>query len=162
MKKRTFILTFFMMFCSLAFGQNTGWGDVNPYDYEKSMTVVSFININESTQSGSNFEVGAFCGDEMRGKASIKKVQGQEVFHLAYITIYGNADGETISFKLYDKNTQKVIYPSAYKVYPQGGALSTEVGTITFVANGVFGTTAKPYTIRFDDAAQIGSVKYPT
>ena len=164
MKKRTFILTFFMMFCSLAFGQNTGWGNVNPYDYEKSMTVVSFINVNESTQSGSNFEVGAFCGNEMRGKASIKEVVDNNNIqhHLAYITIYGNADGETISFKLYDKNTQKVIYPSAYKVYPQGQAQSTEVGTITFVANGVFGTTAVPYTIRFDDAAKIGSTKYAT
>ena len=164
MKKRTFILTFFMMFCSLAFGQNTGWGNVNPYDYEKSMTVVSFINVNESTQSGSNFEVGAFCGDEMRGKASIKEVvdNNNTQHHLAYITIYGNADGETISFKLYNNETQKVIYPSAYKVYPQGQAQSTEVGTIAFVANGVFGTTAKPYTIRFDDAAKIGSTKYAT
>ena len=139
MKKRTFILTFFMMFCSLAFGQNTGWGNVNPYDYEKSMTVVSFINVNESQQSGSNFEVGAFCGNEMRGKASIKRVeQGGSERYLAYITIYGNADGETISFKLYDKDTQKVIYPSAYWV-----GQPTEGGTIAFVANGVFGTTAQ-------------------
>ena len=158
MKKRTFILTFFMMFCSLAFGQNTDWGDVNPYDYENSMTVVSFINVNGGEQSGDNLEVGAFCGNEMRGKASIKKVQGPTwAFHLAYITIYGNADGETISFKLYDKNTQKVIYPSAYWV-----GKSTEGGTIAFVANGVFGTTAQPYTINFADAAKIGYTQYAT
>ena len=163
MKKKTFILTFFMMFCSLVFGQNTGWGNVNPYDYPSSMTAVSYISIDGETQTNANLELGAFCGDEMRGKASLKKVgQDGNERHLAYITIYGNADGETISFKLYDNSygVEKVIYPSAYWVRQQGQ--TTEIGTITFNANDVFGTTANPATINFADAAKIGSVYYPT
>ena len=160
MKTRNFILSFLMMmFCSVTFGQSNGWGDVNPYQYPGSMTVVTYISVDDVIQTATNLELGAFCGNEMRGKASLKKVgQGTNERHLAYITIYGGkvgndgndvADDETISFKLYDKTAGKVIFPAA-------------IETIAFANNKVVGTTAEPTTINFKSAAKIGDVKYPT
>ena len=65
MKKKTFILTLMMMLCSFVYGQTHYWPE--PVGYENSANIACAIKINGVSVNDARYELGAFCGDELRG-----------------------------------------------------------------------------------------------
>ncbi len=62
-----------------------------------NMTVYGQIKI-DGELAGENIEIGAFCGDEVRGRAFIRK---QGSMYLLFLTIYGN-ENDDIVLRFYD------------------------------------------------------------
>lgn len=82
------------------------------------------------------YEVGAFVGDECRGRERPKYIQQFDKCIL-YLMVYGE-DGDHITFRLYNHETEEEIdlpCPSQ----------------ITFAANAVYGTVASPYILNFTE-----------
>jgi hypothetical protein len=77
--------------------------DFNPEAFANSMTVMGIVMIDSVEQHNPSWEIGAFHGDECRGSArlanELRSATGQLYFVL---TVYGNVDGEEITFQLYD------------------------------------------------------------
>ena len=105
-----------MMFVCLllpigAGAQDSRWTcDTHAYEYD--MTVYFTLSTDGSVVDNmSNYEVAAFCGDVCRGISKILTVikNGHETTY-GYIRIRSNqATGETISFKVYAKDTSREL-----------------------------------------------------
>lgn len=86
---------------------------------------------NDITDFG-NYEIGAFCGDECRGLLSVEKTSDVEY---GYLRVRSNkVNGESITFKLYDKQNDKVIPCDS---------------VVPFVANSRKGYPSEPYKLNF-------------
>ena len=135
---------------SVTFEVNGAAGDViNPYTinfkskywfpdqtlYPNNMTVISTIAIDGVEQSDFNLELGAFCGDEVRGSGKLQYVGAPANRYECFLMVYGNA-GDNITFKLYDHATETV------------SDLKTNQ-SVTFEVNGAVGDVINPYTINF-------------
>lgn len=112
--------------------QDSQWR-VNPYDYKYDMTVYAKV-VYEGTEVSdySNYEIGAFVGNECRG---VGDVQTKDSYTWVYLRVRSNqASGEKLIFKLYDKSTGRtcVIKPS------QG---------IAFSSQGMIGKPSSPVTL---------------
>lgn len=109
--------------------QDSGW-TVNPYDYQYDMTVYGQLTLgNAAVTDYSNYEVAAFVGDECRGVAEVVSQNG---YTWLYIRVRSNqASGETVTFKMYDKQAGK-----AY-------ALNE---TVEFTSQGMVGQPSAPTT----------------
>ena len=143
MKTRNFILSIFMMmFCSFAFGQN--WGDFNYHNYPNNMTVNAVLSIDGELQSNPNLTIAPYCGDERRGEPvpAVKAVTGK---YMACMLIYGNENGDNITFKLYDG---ECMYDNL-----------ADYG-VAYEADTVHGDLRNPETINFRSAAKVGDKKY--
>ncbi|MBO5956361.1 MAG: T9SS type A sorting domain-containing protein, partial [Bacteroidales bacterium] len=152
MKAKTFILSFLMMFCSVAFGQTQShWGQVSNH-FDEEMVVITQIMIDNDLQ-GSNIELGAFCGNELRGSAFPDATDN----NIVYIMVKGNKDGDKITFKLYDHNLGKELD------YVKENALTFEadarVGSISGIQNGLL---KEEYRTVFTSVASTNDVKYGT
>ena len=101
MKKFFLILT---MIAAFALKANAYHWDVNINQYANSMTYVGVVQIDGVELTGTNYEIGAFCGDECRGR-EMMTAQLVPIFNRYYImlTVYGN-DGDAIDFRVYDHN----------------------------------------------------------
>ncbi len=84
--------------------------DFDPEAYANSMTVTGFVMIDSVEQHSPSWEIGAFHGNECRGSArlaeELRTNQGQLYFVL---TVYGNEDGDEITFQLYDHILNQVL-----------------------------------------------------
>ena len=135
---------------SVTFEVNGAAGDViNPYTinfkskywfpdqtlYPNNMTVISTIAIDGVEQSDFNLELGAFCGDEVRGSGKLQYVGAPANRYECFLMVYGNA-GDNITFKLYDHATETV------------SDLKTNQ-SVTFEVNGAVGDVINPYAINF-------------
>ena len=102
MKKRLTFITILMLFCSTMFGQYVShWGPV-PTNMENSKEIWAKISIDGVPQESTNIEIGAFCGDELRGATKIQKVGDDYVVFLA---IWSDKAYDIINFKLYDPSS---------------------------------------------------------
>ncbi len=72
-----------------------------------NMTVTADVQIEGVSANDINIEIGAFCGNELRGNARIQYFKAVDKF-LYQIVIYG-VDNDEITFKLYDHNTKQVL-----------------------------------------------------
>ena len=143
MKTRNFILSIFMMmFCSFAFGQN--WGDFNYHNYPNNMTVNAVLSIDGELQSNPNLTIAPYCGDERRGEPKSLQLTPAGKY-MAYMLIYGNENGDNITFKLYDG---ECMYDNL-----------ADYG-VAFEADAVHGDLRNPETINFRSAAKVGDKKY--
>lgn len=92
--------------------QDSQWS-VNPYDYKYDMTIYAKVVYEGAEVSDySNYEIGAFVGNECRG---VGDVQTKDSYTWVYLRVRSNqASGEKLIFKLYDKSTGRtsVIKPS--------------------------------------------------
>ena len=96
-----------------------------------SLYISASLYHNDITDFG-NYEIGAFCGEECRGLLSIQNTGDVEY---GYLRIRSNVmNGESITFKLYDKQNDKVI--SCDSIVP-------------FVANSRIGYPSEPYKLNF-------------
>ena len=109
--------------------------DVNIYSYSNTMTYVGIIKIDDVEQMTTMLEIGAFCGDECRGRERAISDYYQAYNHyFVFLTVYGN-DGDQISFRLYD--------------HAVGEELDLTCPTQAFQTNGVLGNPVNPYVFDF-------------
>ena len=152
MKAKTFILSFLMMFCSFAFGQHQSyWGEPSNQLGEE-MVVITQVVIDGELQ-GNNIELGAFCGNELRGSAFPDATDN----NIIYIVVKGEDDGDKITYKLYDHNQGKVLD------FVKENALTFEAdarkGSISGINNGLL---KEEYRTEFTSVAETNGVNYGT
>ena len=87
--------------------QDSNWS-VNAADYQYNMTFTAFLSINGTTLSSSEDKVAAFVNGEVRGVANVVYVSAYNKY-VAYLSVYANTNGETISFKMYDSDTDAIV-----------------------------------------------------
>lgn len=112
--------------------QDNQWS-VNPYDYKYDMTIYARLTFDgtEATDM-SNYEVGAFVGNECRG---VGEVQTKDSNTWIYLRVRSNAaNGENISFKLYDKSEGRT-----YQLKPSQ--------VVSFVSQGIVGMPSTPIAL---------------
>ena len=102
--------------------------------YPNTMAVVGVVQIDGIEQNSSNIEIGAFCGNELRGSNRLFYESKYDRYYL-YLTIYGKDDDE-ISFKIYDHTIE-----SELKLYYNE--------TINFSINDNIGNVGDPKIFNF-------------
>jgi gliding motility-associated-like protein len=81
--------------------------DVNPGDYQYSMTIVIALNINGKVLDGTQDKVAALVDGEVRGVASPVFVESANRY-LAYLTVFANKENEKVVFEVFDSSTGNV------------------------------------------------------
>ena len=110
-------------------GNESRW-TVNPYDYQYQMSIYARLVIEDNdVTADNNYEVAAFVGDECRGVATIQS-QGGYTWLWMFVRS-DEASGEKISFKVYDKTTEKE---------------KRIAETVDFVSDGQIGIASSPTT----------------
>ena len=147
MRTRNFILSFLMMmFCSVAFGQNSyDWGEFNYHNYPDSEQVLAILNLDGESVNGQNFEIAPFCGTELRGNA-VKATNLGNYGYLYVFSVHGEGE-ETITFKLYDYATETLF----------DNVSTTKVVLGDREPNGTY---SKPIKIDFYNIAEVAGVKF--
>lgn len=74
---------------------------VEPENYQYSMTIVAFLNVNDKVLTGEQDKVAAFVNGEVRGVASPVFVASANRY-LAYLTVFANKENETVAFRIFD------------------------------------------------------------
>lgn len=122
-------MVFLFVTTTVLHAQDSGWS-VNEPDYRYDMTAYIELSLGGAVVDDySNYEVGAFVGNECRGVA---KVDSKNGYTWLYLRIWSNeASGETIELKTYDKTTGKT-----YRV----------LETIDFVSQSMVGQPSSPMT----------------
>ena len=109
--------------------QDSQWS-VNPYKYD--MTVYAKVVYEGAEVSDySNYEIGAFVGNECRG---VGDVQTKDSYTWVYLRVRSNqASGEKLIFKLYDKSTGRtsVIKPSQVIAFSSQGMIGKPSSPVT-------------------------------
>ncbi len=103
--------------------------ELNPYDFEFSMTVTGKVIINGDSSDDNNDMVAAFANGECRGLTKLI----YEVFeneYYAYLMIYGNTPLEQLTFKIFDASENKIL---------------TTNDTVDFVVNYAVGSLDSPF-----------------
>ncbi|MDR0995297.1 MAG: T9SS type A sorting domain-containing protein [Tannerella sp.] len=89
------------------------WSADKASDYASTMTVAADVYLDGQLQVGQQIEVGAFVGNECRGTALLKGVEGYASPYVAFLTVFGNEDEkDKLSFRIYDHAADKE-YPAA-------------------------------------------------
>lgn len=113
--------------------QNPGW-TVDPAAFQHSMNVTSALSVDGAAVAASDYTLAAFVGEAVRGVAQPTDVGGKPVF---FLTVYANADGEVVTFKLYDAI---------------GDTVRVGVQSLLFSINDVLGTPSQPFQIDFGES----------
>lgn len=90
-----------------AYGQAPDW-EVAENEYEHTMSLVAFLNVEGVTLAGENDRVAAFVNGVCRGVSKLTEVKAQQE-HYAYLTIFGNSNNELVTFKIYEAGTNRII-----------------------------------------------------
>ncbi|MBE6342722.1 MAG: T9SS type A sorting domain-containing protein [Lentimicrobiaceae bacterium] len=135
MKKRLTVLTLFIALCASAFAQyQSHWGKPVTYETNTSSTIVLSI---DDTNVGANIELGAFCGEELRGKAFLDEYD--EVF---YLMLQGQKN-DLIEYRIYDHESQRILN------------FVSDDNTLTFIPEQHY-----DLEIHFYSVAKVGDLKY--
>lgn len=125
------------------FGVGNHW---TPVTTQLTMDLIGVIEICGVEQRNDSLEVGAFCGDIVRGSQLPLYIESIDRY-IVLMTIYGN-DGEELTFKLYDHRT------GLESEYIAGQ-------TLTFLHNTAAGSVLDPYILNFAPAVEINAVASP-
>ena len=122
-------MVFLFVTTTVLHAQDSGWAGNEP-DHQYDMTAYIELSLGGAVVDDySNYEVGAFVGNECRGVA---KVDSKNGYTWLYLRIWSNeASSETIELKTYDKTTGKT-----YRV----------LETIDFVSQSMVGQPSSPMT----------------
>jgi len=114
---------------------NSYYWDVNIFNYANNMTMIGIIQINGEEQATNMLEIGAFCGEECRGREHLSDTYYPILGHyFVFLTVYGD-DGNEISFRLYDHNL--------------GDEFDLTCAPVSFTTNATFGNVVNPYVFNF-------------
>ena len=107
--------------------------------YANNMTIIGSVQIDGVSQNSTMLEVGAFCGDELRGSQIAQYIPALDKYEV-FLMIYGEANDE-ITFKLYDHSAKEVL-----------DLVSPDA--VTFAVNGTLGSVETPYILNFISSEQ--------
>lgn len=108
MKRKLFYVTILLFFVKLnIYCQSPDW-QVNESQFQYTMTIVAFLNVDGTTLSDTNDKVAAFVDGELRGATNLIYVASNNRY-LAYLVIFSNNSNETVNFKIYNSLTDKTI-----------------------------------------------------
>ncbi len=107
MKKRSAIFIFFLIATSNLFAQIPSW-KANEPDYQYTMTLVAKLNMDGVYLTSPNDLVAAFVGNTCRGVSKLTYVASSKSYY-AYLTVFSNLPGESISFYLYNSSNNKIV-----------------------------------------------------
>lgn len=83
--------------------QNTKFWKTDVSAFADNITIIAVVSINNKEVKNTDFELGAFVGDECRGSANLTYFEPLDSFY-AVMTVCGD-DGDDISFGIVNKNT---------------------------------------------------------
>lgn len=95
--------------------------------FEHSHNVTAAVLIGDARLSGSDHKLAAFVNGEVRGVAESTPVSGGWLF---FISVYGNASGEHVTFRAYDASSDTV-----YEIEQ----------ALDFSVNGISGSPSTPF-----------------
>ena len=134
MKRNIFLSLIYIclgLISATALAQSPAW-NVNPNDYQYSLTITAILNMDGKIADESSDKVAAFVNGDCRGvgSASTSTSSGSK---LVFLQIYSNSvSGETISFKMYDASANKTF---------------DAINLIPFQSDATFGSVSEPYLI---------------
>ncbi|MCQ2308280.1 MAG: leucine-rich repeat protein [Bacteroidales bacterium] len=120
----------------------------NPSLYADNMSIIGIIQLDGEEQRTTDFEIGAFCGDELRGSQRPQYISGIIDRYMFFLTVYGQAMDQ-ITFKLYDHSTNEELN-------------LTSPAAITFAANGTIGSVGNPHAMNFTSVVVIAASCNPS
>ncbi|WP_088324075.1 T9SS type A sorting domain-containing protein [Polaribacter tangerinus] len=135
-----FFLLFLHIHCSNSFAQEPSWS-VNPSDFQYSMTITAFLNIDGENLTNTNDKVAAFVDGEIRGIGNVSYNKTSDK-HLVYLTIFGNKNGEIIQFKIYDSSKDRIVNALHTEIFDIDVSLGTVFQSYC-IANSSLSATAK-------------------
>ena len=100
MKKAFLMIVAVLLLCGMASAQQHY--TFNVHAWENNMPVTTQIQIDGVQQTSTQIELGAFVGDEIRGSV---RIGTGTISDQAWLQVYYNESGETVSFKIYDHAT---------------------------------------------------------
>lgn len=103
------------MVCQTLFAQAPSW-TVKENDYQYTMTFVAKLNVDGKRLTNAKDKVAAFVGSICRGVSGVTYVTSEKSYY-AFLTVFSNQQGETITFKLYDSAADKTITVSKSIVF---------------------------------------------
>ena len=118
----------------------------DPSLYANDMSLVGLVQIDGVDQDRTSLEVGAFCGDELRGSRMPQYIPALDKY-LVFLTIYGEDDDE-ISFKLYNHKTDEEMDLSS----PE---------PLSFTINGTIGSVNAPHILNFRNSVDVNVIINP-
>lgn len=130
MKKYLSLLAVILGLGSVVPAQAPADWTVNPADYEHRMTVTAILKVNDQIAGESNNVIAAFVGSECRGTATPMLTGGRQMY---FLMIYGNTNGETITFKTYYSPLDTVLI---------------NTNSLLFDGNAYYGTPDNPYELK--------------
>jgi len=77
---------------------------VDPTQFEHSMTLIGMLKANEANSTTATMELGAFVGEQTRGSGQAIYIEPLQSY-LFFLTVYANASGEQIRYRLFDSST---------------------------------------------------------
>ena len=105
--------------------------------FARNMAVMAVVDFDGEEIRSEDYELAVFVGDQCRGSMKLMYVAPMDRY-VAFLTVFGET-GETLSFRLTD-GTETALSDNA----------------LVFVADGVTGTLAEPYVVRFRGTTGIG------
>ena len=115
--------------------------------YPDNMTAITTVEIDGVEQATEDIEIGAFCGDELRGSGRLQYVDEPANRYECFLMLHGKA-GDIITFKVYDHATASVLNLKTSTV-------------VTFEANGTMGDIMNPSTMNFTSGEIIAATANP-
>ena len=112
--------------------------DVNPSDYQYSMSLVGYIKVDGVVSTNPDDQVAAFVGNEVRGVANLEYIEDYDRY-LVFLNIYSNAEnGEDVYFRIW--NAGEGI--EHINITPE----------VQFVSNDLIGTPALPQLLETNNS----------
>ena len=113
-------------------GEEPTW-EVNPQAFDKSMSVIGAISINDVVSIDDEDILYAFIDGECRGKAYLQYISSTDKY-VAFLDVYSNyVTPDTIDFKIYDASTGSIF-------------VDITPDDITFSSDGLIGSLLLPET----------------
>ena len=114
--------------------QYSFYWDVDAHQYAHNLSVIGLVQINGEEQSSPAIEIGAFCGDECRGRQMLTAYPDLNR-SLVFLTVFGE-EGDLITFRLYDHEAEEESTLACATV-------------LTFEADAVVGSYNEPEVLNF-------------
>jgi len=118
--------------CLISLGlsaQPANW-QVDENEFEYTMTMVAFLNVNATNLSSTDDMLAAFVDDECRGVTNLIYTESTDGYY-AYLTVFANSASETVNFKVYDSTNNTVIDANQelpFEINKHYGGISSDFG----------------------------------
>jgi gliding motility-associated-like protein len=128
------VFTLFILSLTSIYAQAPATWVVNPSAYNHSMTITAVLNMSSVESRDTQDVVAAFIGSDVRGVGSAITPIVSSNRYVAYFVIYSNDLNELVTFKLYNRVTNKVT--------------NSVTLPVKFIADGNIGTFVNPLVIK--------------